>query len=423
MFVSSRLLQRPRWQITLGVVFCAQLMTAVGFSMVFPFLPLYVEDLGSVTGMSVELMAGLVIAVQGFTMMIVSPFWGAAADRYGRKLMVMRAQFGGAVILALMGLVQNGEQLILLRGIQGMITGTVAANNALVAAAVPRERVGFSMGFLQVGLWGGLTVGQLLGGFLADQFGFAMPFFITGAALLASGIAVYFGVDEEFTPQERTGTDVPQPNILQQWGHVLSADGVTMVYATRFFAGVARFMLVPIAPLFIASLLPAGATNQGLMTGTVTAVSYAAATFSGIYLGKLGDNIGHRTILLWSAVVAMVFYLPQAFVETVWQLWLLQGISGLAVGGMIAAPSALLARYTEPGEEGATYGLDNAITSGSRAAAPMIGAGIAWAFGMRGTFAASALLFALIVLVVWFYLPQDTVKKQKSLQTAPAAGD
>ncbi|MEM6284033.1 MAG: MFS transporter [Chloroflexota bacterium] len=410
--------RRSSWQVTLTVVFLAQAFTAVGFSMVFPFLPLYVEHLGSVTGMSVELMAGLVIAAQAFTMMVVSPLWGAAADRYGRKLMVMRAMFGGSVVLLLMGLVRNGEQLIILRGIQGMITGTVAANNALVAAAVPRERIGFAMGVLQVGQWGGFALGQIVGGVLADAFGFAMPFFITAAALLVSGVLVYFGVQEDFTPADETAE---RPNLLQQWGHVLRAEGVGMVYTLRFMAGVARFMIVPIAPLFIMSLLPAGSTNIGTFTGSVTAVSYAAATFSGIYLGRLGDRIGHRQILLWSSVAAVVVYIPQIFVDSVWAFWFWQAMAGLAMGGVISAPSALLAHYTDAGEEGATYGLDNAVISASRFVAPLIGSALVLGFGdMRLTFAATAIMFTVIVAGTYFYLPEQ---RKHTLQRATAAGD
>lgn len=411
---------RPRWHMTLGVVFTAQLFTSVGFSVVFPFLPLYVKDLGSVTGMGVELMAGLVIGIQGFTMMLVSPLWGAAADRYGRKLMVLRAMFGGTVILALMGVVQNAEQLILLRAVQGTVTGTVAANNALVAGAVPRERIGFSMGMLQVSLWGGVAIGPLLGGVLADAFGFGAPFFVTASALFLSGVLVYFGVEENFTRQD-TQADEPRPSMMQQWSHVLNAEGVRLVYGMRFLSDVGRWMIVPIAPLFVVSLLPPDAPNQSVLAGSLIAMSSATATFSGVYLGRLGDRIGHRIILIGAAGAAFAFYIPQVFVMEVWQLLLMQALAGLAIGGLMSAPSALLASYTDTGEEGATYGIDNAITSGARAAAPLIGAGVAAVFGLRGTFAASAVLFLLIFAFSYLYMPQDRVAPQ--VRHARAAGD
>ncbi|MEO1165970.1 MAG: MFS transporter [Chloroflexota bacterium] len=406
-----------RWQITLAVVFFSQLLTAVGFSLVFPFLPLYVDNLGSTTGLSVEWMAGLVIAVQGFTMMIASPLWGAVADRYGRKLMVMRATFGGTIVMGMMGLVTSGEQLIFLRGVQGLVTGTVAANNALVASAAPRDKVGFAMGTLQVGLWGGVALGPLLGGVLADAFGFAMPFFITAGALFLSGVMIYFGVDEDFEPQVADESQ-DRPSMISQWQHVLMANGVNVVYLMRFLSGVGRAMIIPIAPLFVVSLLNPEVAEQSIYAGLVMSVSSATATASGVYLGRLGDRIGHRKILMWSALIVVLFYLPQPFVTNVWQLLALQGLAGLAMGGVIASPSALLAQYTEPGEEGSVYGLDNSILAGARAIAPLMGSAVAVFIGYRGTFAATAVLFGIVFLTAKFYLPQT---KQVTATLQPAA--
>jgi MFS transporter, DHA1 family, multidrug resistance protein len=146
------------WQRTLAILFVAQFFTAVGFSTIFPFLSLYVAELGSSTRLSVEFLAGAVFSAQALTMMVASPIWGAVADRYGRKLMVQRAMFGGAIILFLMAFVRTAEELVLLRAIQGLITGTVAAANALVAATAPRSRSGFAMGSLLVGLTTGVAV-------------------------------------------------------------------------------------------------------------------------------------------------------------------------------------------------------------------------------------------------------------------------
>jgi len=372
---------------------------------IFPFLPLYVTDLGSSFGLSIELMAGLVISAQGFTMMIASPIWGAVADRYGRKLMVMRAMFGGTIIMLLMGFARTGEELILLRAIQGMITGTMSANNALVASEVPRERIGFAMGTLQVGLWAGIAVGPLIGGVLADAFGYGMPFIVTSAMLFISGILVWLFVNEEFEPQEQK-----QPiNFWSDWQHVIGAQGVCSLYLIRFTVTVGRMFIIPIAPLFVVALLADAANGQNTYAGLVIAVSSATATFSGVILGRMGDRFGHRQILIGSAIAGVLFFIPQTFVANVWQLLFLQGLSGIAAGGLITAPSALLAQYTEHGEEGSVYGLDNAVIAGARAAAPLGGAIIAMIFGLRGTFMATAILFALVVILAFRVLPNDQI--------------
>lgn len=402
--------RRPSWQVILAVVFLSQLFTAVGFSIVFPFLPLYVQHLGSTTGMSVELAAGLVVSSQAFTMMLTAPIWGVVADRYGRKLMVMRAMFGGTIIMALMGLAGSAEQLILLRAIQGLITGTTAANNALVAAEVPRDRIGFAMGTLQMGLWSGVAAGPIIGGFLADAFGFAMPFFITAVLLGLSGFLVLFGVHEDHRPEKRKSD---APGFVEQWRHVLIAPGVPFLYVMQFLSGAGRSIIIPIAPLFVVSLLPQNAASQSIYAGLVIAISSGAGTISAVYLGRLGDRIGHRYVLIGSALVAALFYFPQFLVMEVWQLLALQGITGLAAGGLIAAPAALLARYTDHGEEGAVYGLENAISSGARAVAPMIGSTLAILLGLRGTFAATGFVFLLIAFIAYRYLQRPQTVEQR----------
>ncbi|WP_420627533.1 MFS transporter [Candidatus Leptofilum sp.] len=390
------------WQRTLAIMFVAQLLTAVGFSVIFPFLSLYVTDLGSQRGFSVEFLAGAVFSAQALTMMIASPFWGAVADRYGRKLMVQRAMFGGAIIMLLMGFVRSGEELVLLRGLQGMITGTVAASNALIASVAPRERSGYAMGLLLMGQTTGIAIGPLIGGVLADAFGYRLTFVLTSALLLVGGLLVSRGVEEHFAPRKKSAK--ARPSILADWRHVFQADGVILAYALRFLANLGRVILTPFAPLFIATLL-VDSNRLNTVTGLVIAVSAGAGTITAVYLGRLGDKIGHGPVLKWSALAAGLLFLPQSLVTTAWQLLILQALTGAAAGGIIPSISALLARYTQPGEEGSVYGIDNSIVAASRAAAPLVGSGVAFWFDLRATFVTTAVVFLLVALLSFWRLP------------------
>lgn len=391
------------WQRTLYITFLAQLLTAVGFSIIFPFLPLYVQALGSRTGLSIEFWAGMVFSAQGVTMMIASPIWGALADRHGRKLMVERAMFGGAITLALMAFARSAEELVLMRAIQGLVTGTVSAASALVAAAVPRDRTGYALGLLQVGLWSGVAVGPLIGGLMADAWGFRAPFLITGVLLAISGVVVWLGVQEEFTPPSEKAAG--HQSFLLEWQRILVSPGVALTYWIRFLSWLGRSMIMPIAPLFVVSLLTDTA-RAGTWTGLVTGISSATSVAGAVYLGRLGDRVGHRKVLVASLLAATFFYLPQSLVTEVWQLLMLQGLTGVAAGGMVPALSALLVRYTQPGEEGAVYGLDNSIVSAARAVAPLVGAAAAVWFGLRGTFAVTGLIFLLPALLAIWQLPE-----------------
>lgn len=135
-------------------------------------------------------------------------------------------------------------------------------------------------------------------------------------------------------------------------------------------------------------------TYTGLVVGAASATSMATA----VYLGKLGDRVGHLPILMAGGLTAGLLFLLQSAARDAWQLLILQALTGAAIGGIIPAVSALLAHYTQLGQEGSVYGLDNSIVAGARAIAPMVGGGIAFWLGFRSTFILSGLIFLLICL-------------------------
>ena len=241
------------WQRNLYILLFSQIITMIGFSSVFPFLPLYVKSLGSVTGLSIETLSGMVFSGQAVSMMIASPIWGALADRWGRKLMVVRATFGGAVVLCLMAFVHSAEELVLLRMVQGTITGVVGAANALVAATAPREQAGYAMGLMQVGTAVGIGLGPMLGGMVADAYGYGSAFYVTGAMLAIAGLIVVLGVQE---PQAAAaGRPNGSARFWRDWRRILSTPGVRVVYGVRFINQMGRMIYVPVLPLFVLTLL------------------------------------------------------------------------------------------------------------------------------------------------------------------------
>lgn len=403
------------WQRTLYIMFLAQLLTAVGFSSIFPFLPLYVHKLGSSTGASLELLSGLVYSGQAFTMMLTAPLWGALADRYGRKLMVERAMFGGTIILLVMAFARSAEELVLLRIIQGLITGTVAAANALVAAMAPREQAGYAMGVLQVGQGAGVALGPIIGGFIADQFGYSAAFYVTSFLLLLGGILVFCGVKEHQPSSTARGK---RSSFMRCWREILSSPGVSVNYSLGFMCSLARNMLLPIIPLFIPLLL-SSTQSVNTFTGLVVGTSSATTTLSSVFFGRLGDRVGHRKILIISMFLGGFLFLPLVWVQTGWQVLILQALIGIAMGGFIPAYTALLARYTRPGLEGAVYGLDNSIGSGARSLAPILGSALAVWVGIRPTFAITGLLLVLTGISGMSLLPKNEQSLRHPLQAQP----
>ncbi len=397
------------WRRVLWVMFTAQLLSAIGFSTIFPFLPNFVEHLGSSTGAPVLLMVTLVFSVQGVAMAIASPIWGALSDRWGRKPMVERAMYGGAAVILLMAFVRSSEELVALRLLQGLITGVVSAATSLVASTAPRERIGYAMGVMQTALWAGVSVGPVLGGLFEYAFGYRAAFVLTAVLLAVAGVLVSTLVRESFTPQARTERSMVG-GMGAAFAHVLRAPGVGVVFLVRFSAWMGRTMIVPFLPLFVTGLM-AGAATSGIVTGMAIGAASATGTFTSIALGKLGDRIGHRPILIAGSFATAIVYVPIAFVDSAWQLVALYALTGATIGGVLPAISAMLAQLTDRGEAGSVYGLDNAIVSTARAVSPVVGGALVAAVVVGrepvGTdysvvFLAAAVLFALTgVLAAW----------------------
>ena len=393
----------PGWRKTLTILFIGQLLTAVGFSSFFPFLPFYVDELGSVSGMSTELLSGLVFSAQAFTMMLASPFWGAIADRYGRKLMVERSMFGGAVILLLMAYARSAEELVALRAIQGLITGTIAAANALVAASVPAAMTGYAMGLLQVGLGAGVALGPLIGGTIADAYGYNAAFYVTAALLFLAGLLIWWGVDEDFVRDP--SLEKQRIHFIAEWRRIVARPGVLTTYSMRFMSQIGTMLILPMLPLFIQTL-HVDPSRLNTFTGLAVGVSSATTTLSSVFLGRLGDRIGHRRIVIACAASAALLYVLQGLSQLGWQLLAMQALVGVALGGIVPSISALLAKFTPQGEAGAVYGLDNSITSGGRAIAPLLGSAVAVVFSLRATFLATALAFLITAALAAQFLPK-----------------
>lgn len=413
-----QLQQSPRvnWKRNLVVLTIVQFLSSAGFSLVFPFLPLYVRELGIATRGSVEFWAGMVFSAQAVTMMIAAPIWGAVADRRGRKLMLARATIGGAVIMVAMGLAQSAEQLVILRALQGAVTGVLAATNALVAASTPREHTGMALGTVNMARWVGVAGGPILGGLLGEAFGFRESFWITGALLGMAGLAVVFLVQENFVPTART----ERPGFREGYRSILRAPGMSGLYWLTFLRSLGATLVTPVLALFVLSLNHNIEAGTAALTGLAIGVAAFTSAISAVFLGRVGDHYGHSYVLIGSALAAVVLQIPQIFVTSPWQLIFFQALAGIATGGLVPTTAALMNLWSPPGSQGATYGLENSVQASARTVAPMIAAAIAAGVGYRGVFAGVAVVYAILAVVAIAVVRAARDRQALVLGSAPA---
>jgi len=233
-----------------------------------------------------------------------APIWGLVADRYGRKLMVIRSMFAGAVVLGLMGLATSPWHIFFLRILQGMTTGTVTASVTMVSSVTPAAQLGLSLGILQTALLLGNVIEPLAGGILADWFGYRIPCGIAFVVLMAGTFLVIFGSHERFTPPAGK-----RENGFKTMRDILRIEGFTVLLAVYFLVYVLGTLITPILPLYIEELSGNG-DKAATLTGIVVGVGGLFSGISAAYFGRLGDRFGHGRILVFSLIASGVLSLP-----------------------------------------------------------------------------------------------------------------
>jgi DHA1 family multidrug resistance protein-like MFS transporter len=369
----------------------------MGFSFVTPFLPLYIEQLGVHGEVQVTLWAALLSGGSAVFMAFAAPIWGALADRHGRKIMVVRAALSAGLIIGLMGLAQNVYQLLALRMVQGVFTGTVSASQALVSSESPKERLGFSLGLMQTAVFVGASIGPLAGGVVADAVGFRRSFAVAGVILFLAGVLVLGLVKETARPAGKEGK-AQAPFWTGMW-EALGNGGLMAMVGAVFAVQFATTVLQPILPQFI-QVLQGAAGHVAGATGLVLAAAGVAGALSSVSTGLVADRVGYKRTLVVASSVAAVLSVPQYLVTATWQLLVLRVLVGLAMGAVLAASSALVAGLVPSDQRGTAYGLTGSANSIGFAAGPLTAAAVVDVSGLRPVFLTAAALLAFIALWV-----------------------
>lgn len=390
------------WQKNLYVMFVAEFIVIMGFSFVVPFMPLFVQEMGNFDGNEAALWSGIAIGISGISLFLSGPFWGIIADRWGRKPMVLRAMFGSAIVLMLAGLSPNVYFFVVLRFIQGLLSGTVPAASALVTASTPRNKTAFAMGLLMVAVFTGNTIGPSFGGFVADILGFRATFFISGALLLSGGLLVLLLVKEKF---ERP----PQVASFGSIWHLVGARAMLPLLATICVIGMAGQVVQPIISLYMKELNPAGAVATS--AGLAFALMGLIAAASSIVAGRLSGRVSLRKILIVSCLGTALLYLLPILAQNATQLIILVGITGLLQGGAVTSTASLIGLSLPVSQQGIAYGLSQSATSLGNGLGPIIGGGLASFIGLRYVFGASVGLFLLAGTLAIKFIARQPLKE------------
>ena len=371
-------------------------MTGICFAI--PFLPFYLRKLGVQGEAAQRYWSGLLISAPALMMILTAPLWGMLADRVGRKLMVMRAMFGGAVVVGLMGVAGSPWALLALRLLQGGITGTVSATNALVSSVSPRRRAGFGLGLMQTAIYAGSSIGPLLGGISADTLGYAPTFWIAGGFLLIGGIVVAALADEgPAHPRAMLGRGAASEEGL--WA-VLAKPGFVTIVGLVFLLQFAGTVLGPVFPLYVEALVT-DKLHVNTDTGKLMAVTAISAALVAVPIGLVADRIGPRKVLVLGTLFSGVFMIPQAFVSRIGSLYVFRIAVGLAAGAIGPAMGGFVNRAVRRASQGKAFGIVQSAGSFGFGLGPLAGGALGATFGLRAPFVVVGALQVLFAMVAW----------------------
>ncbi|WP_054678983.1 MFS transporter [Lacticaseibacillus sharpeae] len=388
------------WKRNLYILWGCTFVAGIAFSEIMPFMSLYVGQLGNFNKQEVSFYSGLVYAATFLVTAIVSPIWGALADRKGRKVMLLRASAGTALSMFLMGLATNVWMLIGFRALQGLFAGFISNAQALVASQTPRRYSGRALGTLVTGSTSGMLMGPIIGGLLAQVFSIRNTFFITAALLMLTCVLSAVLVQEYFEPVVRPKGEKRQ-SLLKQFDNPKL---IIVLLCSTLIVQLGNASISPIISLYVRELMH--------YRGPITVVAGVIAALPGISnilmaprLGRYGDTHGSGKVLIGGYLFAVLVYFPQGFVGSIVALGVLRFMVGVSDGALFPTIQTLLTKNSPVSATSAIFSWNQSFQALGNMFGAFLGGALAGAFDYNVVFISTACMLLLNFIILWFVEP------------------
>lgn len=372
------------WQRNLLVCVFGSFTTIIAMTLLLPFLPLYVEQLGVTSHSAIGMWSGVAYGATFFSAALTAPLWGRLGDRYGRKLMLVRASLGMALAMTLLGMAHSVGQLVALRLLAGLLGGYASGSTILVATQTPKARTGWALGVLSSGIMAGNFIGPILGGTLPPLIGIRATFMVAGAAIFIAFLGTAFLLHEE------PGAASRRQQALVPTSAAAFNKPVMAMLITGALLMVANMSIEPIITLYVAQLTEPRQVT--FIAGLVMAGAALGSIVSASRLGKLADRIGPWPVIIGCLVTAGVLLIPQALVTQGWQLIVLRFLMGLSLGGLLPCIASVIRHNVPDTIAGRMLGYSTSSQYVGQVAGPLMGGFIGGHVGMRPVFFGTCVL-------------------------------
>ena len=379
------------WQKKLTLIWISQLLAMGGYSMAMPFIPLFIK---SRLGIIDEGSCGVGVALFNFLGMgmlaIAAPVWGNLADRFGRKLMLLRAAFISALLFPLMMFSTSLWMLIGIRVLASFFSGTVNAAQTLVASVTPEDRQGFALGAVSTAAWTGHMTGYFLGGMVVDKYGFDAGFIVCGICFFLSGVLV-LPVKENFTPR----VPVPVRENKKHFWELMAGYGTALrlLIWMIMFTGFMRSFETPYLALLVESVSAPGCA--GANTGFVSAAAALGGVIAGVTIGHLADRVPAKWLLPPLLLTAGGMIVLQCWSTHFIWIMIFRFLGFMASGGFDPVIQRLISARAGQERRGQVFGVMQGFSVGGVMFSALVSGGVVYLVGVKGVFLTGGILFIL----------------------------
>ncbi len=389
----------PSWRRNLAVCLFGSFTTIVAMTLLLPFLPLYVAQLGVKTPEAVVQWSGVAFGATFFGAALLSPVWGKLADRYGRKPILIRASLGMAITMSLIGMAQNVYQLVGLRLLAGFVGGYSSGSIVLIATQAPKNRAGWALGMLSTGVMAGSLTGPLVGGVLPGLIGVRTTFFAAGGMIFLAFLATTFLIQEDPEDVARRRADRKKaPG--GAWSMIPDKRPVFAMLLTAAMLMLATMSIEPIITVYVGQFI-SDTHRVALIAGVVMSASALGSVLAASRLGKLADRLGAWVVVMACLVVTALLLIPQAFVTSAWQLILLRFLMGMSLAGLMPSINSLIRHSVPVAVVGTILGYSTSAQFVGQVIGPLEGGFVGAHLGMRAVFITTSALILCAAAYNW----------------------
>jgi DHA1 family multidrug resistance protein-like MFS transporter len=375
-------------------VTAASFIGFTGFTLVMPFLPLYFKVLGVEDVGAIAMWSGLSLGVTPALTAMLAPFWGRLADRYGRKIMVERSLVSFVVVMGAMAFVQRPWHVLALRALQGFFAGYGSLTLTMAADSAPRDRMAYSIGFVQTAQRLGPAIGPIAGGAVAQIAGLRHAFLVTACFYLVAVLLVIFLYDE----QRATRSDAGPAEGRVTFRNLLAFENFILLMVVVFGLQFVDRSFGPVLPLFVAQL-GTPVNRVPIVAGVLFSIAAGAGAFGHHICGRLLRRTSARRVIAVSAAVGALGAGAYVFAHGPWLLVAGTPIFGIAIGVATTATYTAATGVMPAGGRGAGFGLLTTASLTGLALSPIV-SGVLGATSIRAVFALDTVGLGALALVV-----------------------